>query len=317
MKVAWDVAFMVPMLEMACPKQSGGKNHSAFTEEILYLYRYNNPLSDFRMQEARQLEIDRYIRTLPPYQPLDGLSAKATKKPVEKKDSICEFAIVIPSYNNEKYYKENLDSACWQKSTHPYHIYYVNDASTDATGKCVEEYVKQNHLEDKVTIIHNDINLGPGANTYNTIHNHIADHKIVVVLDGDDLFPHNDVLLTLEKHYSDPDTWMTYGVLETLQDKILMGEKIPDGIFTSNSIRSQAWMCALRTFKAGLFKKILKDDFMYEGTFMKVTADLAFMLAMLEMSAPKNGVGKNHCKFIDEILYLYRDNTPINDFRIN
>ena len=181
----------------------------------------------------------------------------------KKTKSSCEFALVIPSYNNEKYYEENLNSACWQNSTNPYHIYYINDCSTDATGKRVEEYVRRNGLEDRFTLINNPVNLGGGANIYNTIHKYLADHKIVVILDGDDLFPHNNVLLTLEDYYKDPDLWMTYGVLQKFgANDQLMGEEIPEDIIKNNRIRQESAVTALRTFKAGVFyKKIKKNTF--------------------------------------------------------
>lgn len=230
--------------------------------------------------------------------------------------SDCEFAIVIPSFNNANYYEENLNSACWQNSTNPYHIYYINDCSTDGTGELVENFVKNNGLEEKVTIIHNTKNVGPGANTYNTIHNYIEDHVIVAILDGDDLFPHNNVLMTLERYYKDPNIWMTYGVLETFPEQGFMGADIPEHLIKQNLIRKEVWVTALRTFKAGLFKKIKREYFDYKGEFMKVTADLAFMLAMLEMSIPKYGNGIKHCAFVHEVLYKYRINSPINDFRI-
>ena len=75
----------------------------------------------------------------------------------------CEFVIIMPSFNNEKYVKENLDSVCWQESTNPYHIYYINDCSTDATGKLVEEYIQINNLQDRFTLINNPVNIGGGA----------------------------------------------------------------------------------------------------------------------------------------------------------
>ena len=243
---------------------------------------------------------------------VEGPHLQATSFPSTTRGSSCEFALVIPSYNNEKYYEENLNSACWQNSTNPYHIYYINDCSTDATGKRVEEYVQTNGLEDRFTLINNPISLGSGANIYNTIHTYLADHKIVVILDGDDLFPHNNVLLTLEDYYKDPDLWMTYSIPKTFPDTLRMGQKIPYKIIKKNQIRKKVALSGLRTFKAALYKKIKKEDFYYKGAFMKGTWDLAFMLPMLEMSTPKKGKGKNHQAFTKEVLYHYR----VNDFRI-
>ncbi len=238
-----------------------------------------------------------------------------------KAGSSCEFAVVIASFNNEKYFEENLNSVCFQNSTNPYHIYYINDCSTDATGKLVEDYIKKNGLMDKVTLINNDVNIGAGANIYNTIHKYIADHKIVVLLDGDDLFPHNDVLLTLESYYKDSDIWMTYGSVVAYPSGESSGwgmsQEMPISVFHDKKIREYPFVAQhLKTFKAALFKKIKLKSFYYKGEFMKVTHDLVYMLAMLEMASPKNKHAKNHSAFVKEVLYLYRNNTPLNDFRV-
>ncbi len=234
--------------------------------------------------------------------------------------STCEFAIIIPSYNNERYYEENLNSVCWQNSTNPYHIYYINDCSTDATGRLVEEYIKKNGLERKVTLINNPINIGGGANIYKTIHNYVANHKIVVLLDGDDLFAHNNVLLTLENYYKDQDLWMTYGsaIAHPSGEPVwYMSEEVPSSVFHDKKIREYPFITQhLRTFKAALYKKIRKKDFYYKDQFMRVTWDVAFMLPMLEMSYPNDRAAKPHCAFVKEILYLYRTNNPLNDFRV-
>ncbi len=58
---AVDVAFMMPMLEMAAPRIQ-------FVEEILYVYNRENPLSDDRLNPALQQAVERYVRSLPPYE---------------------------------------------------------------------------------------------------------------------------------------------------------------------------------------------------------------------------------------------------------
>src|SRR5258708_6051747 len=50
-------------------------------------------------------------------------------------------AIVIPSYNNEKWYEKNLQTVLNQQYSN-YRILYVNDCSTDDTGNLVEQYLK-------------------------------------------------------------------------------------------------------------------------------------------------------------------------------
>ena len=58
--MAWDVAFMMPMLEMAAERH-------VFVPDILYVYNNDNPINDFKVNSGLQLELDRQIRTKPPY----------------------------------------------------------------------------------------------------------------------------------------------------------------------------------------------------------------------------------------------------------
>jgi len=59
--VAGDVAMMIPMLEMAA-------GHFQFIDEVLYLHNRTHPLPDRRVL---QNSYDRYVRSLPTYQPLE------------------------------------------------------------------------------------------------------------------------------------------------------------------------------------------------------------------------------------------------------
>ncbi len=230
-----------------------------------------------------------------------------------------EFVIVVPSYNNEKYAKDNLRSICHQKSSRPYEVICIDDCSTDQTGKIMDRYVKKHKLESFVTIIHNTNRMGALANIYNTIHAMIPDNKVVVLCDGDDIFAHNDVLHVLEKVYKDPDVWITYGsTLSIPAGTTQLSRQIPERIFEQKELRSYHFVSQhLRTFKAGLFKKIKKEDLLYEGKFFTMTWDMAFMFPMLEMAAPKAPGEVNHSKYIRKILYIYRTNTGLNDHSVD
>lgn len=61
--MAGDLATMIPMIEMA-------RDHFKFIPHILYLYNDHNPLSEYRVSRELQKKIDRYVRSLPPYEPL-------------------------------------------------------------------------------------------------------------------------------------------------------------------------------------------------------------------------------------------------------
>ena len=67
----------------------------------------------------------------------------------------------------------------------------------------------------------------------------------------------------------------------------------------------------LRTFKYKLWNKIDNKDLRDEQqNYFKVSWDMAFMFPMLEMSNKKS-------EFIQEILYCYNRNNPLNDDKLN
>ncbi|HSX03456.1 MAG TPA: glycosyltransferase family A protein [Rhabdochlamydiaceae bacterium] len=74
--MGWDLAFMLPMLEM-----SG--THVQFIKETLYLYNRNNPISDHRVNFQFQQECANSVRTKQPYERLQELvinPSNASKK---------------------------------------------------------------------------------------------------------------------------------------------------------------------------------------------------------------------------------------------
>ncbi len=69
---AWDMAMMFPLLEMCAGYD--GINHSRYIEDILYMYNFDNPLSDYQdTGREEQIRLDRKIRKKQSYEPLDSL----------------------------------------------------------------------------------------------------------------------------------------------------------------------------------------------------------------------------------------------------
>ncbi|MCH9612148.1 MAG: hypothetical protein S4CHLAM102_06320 [Chlamydiia bacterium] len=62
-EMTWDIAFMVPMIEMA-------RDHFQFVNKVLYIYNDYNPISDHRVNQSLQKFLDFYIRNLDEYEPL-------------------------------------------------------------------------------------------------------------------------------------------------------------------------------------------------------------------------------------------------------
>ncbi|MBS0655168.1 MAG: glycosyltransferase family 2 protein [Verrucomicrobia bacterium] len=220
-----------------------------------------------------------------------------------------EFVIVTPSYNNELWCEGNLQSIISQTYPH-WSLIYINDCSTDATCALVDQFIHNHKIGKKCRLIHNTKRVGAMANFYRAIGS-IEGHKVVVHLDGDDRFAHDQVLERLARVYEDEEVWMTYGnyVMEpNPNNSPSICAAFPEEIMRERKFRSYPWVSsALRTYYATLFHKIKKDDFLHEGKFFSVASDLAFMFPLLEMAS------LGHIHFIEEVLYIYNRQTPIND----
>lgn len=232
-----------------------------------------------------------------------------------------EIVVLIPSYNNARWFKKNIDSAVHQHYSN-FHVYYVDDCSPDGTGDLVRDYIKQNHLEDQVTLIANPTRVGAMANIYNNVHT-FDDEKLIVLLDGDDWFAHENVLsLIINTYFIQNDIWFAYGQYINVPKKIAQrigltvrggARETPLSVIKNKSYRFGPWIWSgCRVFYAGLFKRIRRADLCYPNTnnFFKVGYDMAIIWPMLEMA----GI---HIKYISEVILERNVETPINDFKIN
>jgi glycosyltransferase involved in cell wall biosynthesis len=220
-----------------------------------------------------------------------------------------KFAIVIPSYNNKKWCRKNVLSALKQDYEN-FRIIYTDDCSSDGTYDEISIIKDKHDKKSKITLIKNEERLGAMHNMYNMVQL-CEDDEIVVVLDGDDWLANSKVLQRLSKEY-DKEVYMTYGQYVSYPDMQKgCSRSIPKDVVDKNSYRKFRWCSShLRTYYAWLFKKINKEDLMYEGKWLEMTSDLAAMFPMLEMSGSKHS-------FIPDVLYIYNYQSPINDAKVN
>lgn len=216
---------------------------------------------------------------------------------------------VITSYNNEQWCERNLRALFMQKYNN-WRAIYVNDCSTDKTLENVERIVKEAGQEHRVQIINNSIRRGKMANLYYAIHT-VHDRAIVLDYDGDDWFKHDNVFNVLNQAYQDPNVWCTYGQYENYPaGNVGFCRPLSPEVIANNAFRKSDWVTShLRTFYAGLFKRIKKEDFYFKDDFYPITSDQAYMLPVTELA------GK-HIKFISEILYVYNNLNPLMDYKV-
>lgn len=220
-----------------------------------------------------------------------------------------EIVVIIPSYNNSAWCERNLNSVVNQTYDN-WRAVYIDDCSSDGTANAVSKYLVDHQTTGTIALICNEQRHGALYNLYHAIAQ-CADNTIIVTLDGDDWFAHEHVLERINQIYNDSTVWMTYGTYQIYPDATLGSwHAISHKIIEANAFRHNRWISShLRTFYAGLFKRIALGDLMHDGAFFSVTWDMAFMFPMLEMA------GK-HSHHVSEILYVYNQSNPINDYKM-
>lgn len=221
-----------------------------------------------------------------------------------------EIIIVITSYNNKLWYRHNLDSVFAQKYSN-YSVMFMDDCSTDGTYDLVVEYIKEKKVNHKIRVGKNSKRHGALANLYVMIKN-CPDSAIVVLLDGDDILAHENVLSRINKAYEDSAIWLAYSQFLVWPT----GEKGWNNYYDKKLIDTtnnrNDYACShIRTFYAALFKKIKLEDLTYEKQFFQMSWDKAIMLPMMEMA--RDG----HFSFIPEVLYIYNTANPLNDHKVD
>ena len=91
-------------------------------------------------------------------------------------------SIMIPTYNQEEYISQAIESAMMQDYAN-LEIIVADDCSTDRTGEIAQKYTHDN----RVKYYRNDKNLGRVGNYRNTLYEHTSGEWIIN-LDGDDYY---------------------------------------------------------------------------------------------------------------------------------
>ncbi len=103
-------------------------------------------------------------------------------------------AVLMATYNGEKYLREQLDSILSQ-SYKNIKIYIGDDASKDSTSKILETYQKQ--FPEKISYVINKSNLGVVKNFEQLIQN--CQEPYIALADQDDIWKVNKLELSLKK----------------------------------------------------------------------------------------------------------------------
>jgi glycosyltransferase involved in cell wall biosynthesis len=217
--------------------------------------------------------------------------------------------VLIPSYNNAKWVKKNLKSVATQNYSN-YRVIYIDDCSEDHTEKLVQKYLDEFELRARTQYIRNSERKKALENIYGGVCS-CEEDEIVLLLDGDDWFAHENVLKRINEVYSTSDVWLTHGSFIEYPTLVnWWSEEIPDHIVRDNLFRMYRCPSHLRTFYAWLFKRIDVEDLKEDGRFFEMSSDQAIMFPMIEMA------GERHA-FLSDVLYVYNRSNAINDNKVD
>lgn len=217
--------------------------------------------------------------------------------------------ILTTYYNSPKYVFKCIESLKMQ-SFKKWKCYITNDCSTDGSEKYIEYLIKD---DKRFVLINNKTKQWQTGNYYQIVHRpEIKKEDICITVDGDDWLPDGNVFDRVLSYYDDGKTWMTFGQFLFYQGNGLQMK--PGFSYKPNpfsSARTAAWTSThLRTFKAGLFRKIKKEDLLHpNGGFIDMAGDVACFSPCLEMS------GEDRVKYVNDINYIYNTETTLNEFK--
>lgn len=104
-------------------------------------------------------------------------------------------AIILATYNGEKYIREQIDSII-QQSYRDWKLYIRDDCSTDMTQSILDSYAQ---IDERITIIpNNNQRLGITGN-FNEILSKISDEEYIMCSDQDDVWFDNKILKSFER----------------------------------------------------------------------------------------------------------------------
>ena len=216
-----------------------------------------------------------------------------------------KFKIIVPLYNAENYI-EHCISTILQQTYKNYEMIVINDASTDNSKEKIENIRRK----IKFKVIHREENVGALRNIVEGIEEICNDPEdIIIIIDGDDSLYSVDVFEKINNIYQNENIWLTYGnYIDRLSNRIGCNKEIID---TRTYRRKGLWCTShLRTFKWHLWKGINIDDLKdINGNYYMSAYDNAILFPMIEMAS------KKRIKFVNDVLYLYNNENPINDHK--
>lgn len=219
-----------------------------------------------------------------------------------------KIVVIVPGYNPGEFIEKCYASLASQKYDN-FRAIFIDDCSTDGSFINLPK-------DNRFIMLRNEIRKTALENLHNAIMDYCQSDEIVVILDSDDWFPNKKVLQHIDEQYQQHDCWISYGQSSWTDGRRGFASEYSAQEFL-NIRKAPFRVSHLRTFRAGLYKAIEKQDPNFSGLknssgeFYKSSYDTAIMFPLLEMA------GKEKTHFNDTIVYIYNRDNPISDDKVD
>jgi glycosyltransferase involved in cell wall biosynthesis len=226
-------------------------------------------------------------------------------------------AVITPVYNAEAYIERCILSVAAQDYT-DYHMYIIDDCSSDNTVKIARETIASlpEWLRWRFSVFQNKENVGAVANHFDTL-KQLVTEQVVMLLDGDDSLVNDPNIFHMYNSLYHEGAEFTYGSCWSMVDNIpLIAQEYPPEVKANKTYRDYKFnwnmpYTHLRTFEYSLVKTLTRDDLQIDGEWPRAGGDTALFYYLLEKADPEKVV----C--VTDIVYNYNDMNPLNDYKVN
>ena len=243
------------------------------------------------------------------------MNAEEMQEPRNIQKSI---GIITTVYNAENYIQKCILSVAQQDYGY-YHMWIVDDASTDNTVKIARDTIAALPAEVRknFSVIKNKRNVGALKNQYDML-KETRNDDIVMILDGDDWLVNDPNIFNMYNNLYHDGAQFTYGSCWSVVDNIpLVAQPYPPEIKETKQYRNYKFnwnmpYTHLRTFDPKLVDNLNAEEHLkIDGQWPKAGGDTALFYYLIESADPEAVV----C--VPDIVYNYNDANPLCDFRIN
>lgn len=223
-----------------------------------------------------------------------------------------KIVVITPFYNAIEYIRKCVESVLAQDYDN-WEMFLIDDASTDGN----EFVLYEMNLPNNVHMIRNNHRWGAVRNQIQHINN-AHPNDIIMLLDGDDALANDPHIFDKYNNMFHEGTEFAYGSCWSMADNIpLIAQEYPPEVKELRDYRNYSfnWRMPythLRVFRAKYAHEVPHSEFKdAEGHWLKAGGDNAVFYNIIEKVDP------DRISVVSDIVYLYNDKNPINDYKVN